>query len=57
MPTDQCNGGADPLVRAGRPRPAFETTAGTRPTGAPAADRGVRPTEARTHKAEPYASL
>jgi stage II sporulation protein D len=42
-------GGADPLARAGRPRPAggqasdFEVSA-KRPTGGSAADQGVRPT-------------
>src|ERR1035438_247977 len=43
-------GGADPLVRAGRPRPAAATISVSilrgagRPTGASAADQGVRPT-------------
>src|ERR1039457_1247961 len=47
---DSCsNGGADPLVRAGRPRPALLSKnqalpeAG-RPARGPAADEGVRPT-------------
>src|ERR1039457_5953461 len=50
---DSCsNGGADPLVRAGRPRPALLSKnqalpeAG-RPARGPAADEGVRPASAR----------
>ena len=42
-------GGADPLVRAGRPRPALPArervlAAIDKPAGGPAADEGVRPT-------------
>jgi hypothetical protein len=42
-------GRADPLVRAGRPRPALlpkhqVSATGEEPAGGPAADQGVRPT-------------
>src|ERR1035438_5146912 len=47
---DWADGGADPLVRAGRPRPAAGAKdisimqSASRPTGASAADQAVRPT-------------
>jgi ATP-dependent Lhr-like helicase len=53
-PTPACPGGADPPVRAGRPRPALpsidqDSVAGEWPARGPAADEGVRPTIHSTH--------
>jgi hypothetical protein len=57
------NGGADPLVRTGRPRPALALmnqmlTNVDEPAGGPTADEGVRPTkDADERNRENYVAL